>query len=108
MQDRRAPHSDFHDDFDRTDEFREDFHPDKRFGHRLREFEGRGGPPQEEKWRRSGPGPPFLPDHREFNEGDSRGPNRGPPGSWDGRRTSDERFSHDPEETRYRGRRDEK
>ncbi|XP_039203077.1 pre-mRNA 3' end processing protein WDR33 [Crotalus tigris] len=107
MQDRRAPHSDFHDDFDRTDEFREDFHPDKRFGHRLREFEGRGGPPQEEKWRRSGPGPPFLPDHREFNEGDSRGPNRGAPGSWDGRRSSDERFSHDPEETRYRGRRDE-
>ncbi|XP_070609165.1 pre-mRNA 3' end processing protein WDR33 isoform X1 [Erythrolamprus reginae] len=107
MQDRRAPHSDFHDDFDRTDEFREDFHSDKRFGHRLREFEGRGAPPQEEKWRRSGPGPPFVPEHREFNEGDSRGPNRGPPGSWDGRRTSDERFSHDSEETRYRGRRDE-
>ncbi|KAJ6669135.1 hypothetical protein lerEdw1_007944, partial [Lerista edwardsae] len=66
-----------------------------------------GGPPQEEKWRRGGPGPPFPPDHREFNEGDGRGPNRGPPGPWDGRRPSDERFPRDPEDTRYRGRRDE-
>ncbi|XP_034988364.1 pre-mRNA 3' end processing protein WDR33 [Zootoca vivipara] len=107
MPDRRGPHPEFHDDFDRPDEFREDFHPDKRFGHRLREFEGRGGPPQEEKWRRGGPGPPFPPDHREFNEGDSRGPNRGPPGPWEGRRPSDERFPHEPEDTRYRGRRDE-
>ncbi|CAI5775283.1 pre-mRNA 3 end processing WDR33 [Podarcis lilfordi] len=107
MPDRRGPHPEFHDDFDRPDEFREDFHPDKRFGHRLREFEGRGGPPQEEKWRRGGPGPPFPPDHREFNEGDSRGPNRGPPGPWEGRRPSDERFPHEPEDARYRGRRDE-
>ncbi|XP_062988507.1 pre-mRNA 3' end processing protein WDR33 isoform X1 [Elgaria multicarinata webbii] len=107
MPDRRGPHPDFHEDFDRPDEFREDFHPDKRFGHRLREFEGRGGPPQDEKWRRGGPGPPFPPDHREFNEGDGRGPNRGPAGPWDGRRPSDERFPHDPEDTRYRGRRDE-
>uniref|UniRef100_A0A670I7N5 pre-mRNA 3' end processing protein WDR33 n=1 Tax=Podarcis muralis TaxID=64176 RepID=A0A670I7N5_PODMU len=108
MPDRRGPHPEFHDDFDRPDEFREDFHPDKRFGHRLREFEGRGGPPQEEKWRRGGPGPPFPPDHREFNEGDSRGPNRGPPGPWEGRRPSDERFPHEPEDARYRGRRDER
>lgn len=108
MPDRRGPHPDFHDDFDRPDEFREDFHPDKRYGHRLREFEGRGGPPQEEKWRRGGPGPPFPPDHREFNEGEGRGPNRGPPGHWDGRRPSDERFPREPEDTRYRGRRDER
>uniref|UniRef100_A0A803U050 pre-mRNA 3' end processing protein WDR33 n=1 Tax=Anolis carolinensis TaxID=28377 RepID=A0A803U050_ANOCA len=107
MPDRRGPHPDFHDDFDRPDEFHEDFHPEKRYSHRLREFEGRGGPPQEEKWRRGGAGPPFPSDHREFSEGDGRGPNRAPPGPWDGRRPSDERFPHDPEEGRYRGRRDE-
>ncbi|NXP28763.1 WDR33 protein, partial [Scytalopus superciliaris] len=87
------------------DDFREDFHPDKRFGHRLREFEGRGGPPlQDEKWRRGGPGPPFPPDHREF-EGSSS--NRGPPGAWEGRRPSDDRYPRDPEDARFRGRRDE-
>ncbi|XP_072613566.1 pre-mRNA 3' end processing protein WDR33 isoform X3 [Vulpes vulpes] len=102
--DRRGPHPDFPDDFSRPD----DFHPDKRFGHRLREFEGRGGPlPQEEKWRRGGPGPPFPPDHREFNEGDGRGAARGPPGAWEGRRPGDERFPRDPEDPRFRGRREE-
>ncbi|ELW62203.1 WD repeat-containing protein 33 [Tupaia chinensis] len=102
--DRRGPHPDFPDDFGRPD----DFHPDKRFGHRLREFEGRGGPlPQEEKWRRGGPGPPFPPDHREFSEGDGRGAARGPPGAWEGRRPGDERFPRDPEDPRFRGRREE-
>ncbi|XP_022379969.1 pre-mRNA 3' end processing protein WDR33 isoform X1 [Enhydra lutris kenyoni] len=102
--DRRGPHPDFPDDFSRPD----DFHPDKRFGHRLREFEGRGGPlPQEEKWRRGGPGPPFPPDHREFSEGDGRGAARGPPGAWEGRRPGDERFPRDPEDPRFRGRREE-
>ncbi|XP_012317741.1 pre-mRNA 3' end processing protein WDR33 isoform X1 [Aotus nancymaae] len=102
--DRRGPHPDFPDDFNRPD----DFHPDKRFGHRLREFEGRGGPlPQEEKWRRGGPGPPFPPDHREFSEGDGRGAARGPPGAWEGRRPGDERFPRDPEDPRFRGRREE-
>ncbi|NXY46623.1 WDR33 protein, partial [Ceuthmochares aereus] len=87
------------------DDFRDDFHPDKRFGHRLREFEGRGGPPlQDEKWRRGGPGPPFPPDHRDFEGG---GSNRGPPGAWEGRRPSDDRYPRDPEDTRFRGRRDE-
>ncbi|XP_015132674.1 pre-mRNA 3' end processing protein WDR33 isoform X1 [Gallus gallus] len=105
MPDRRGPHPDFHDDFDRPDDFRDDFHPDKRFGHRLREFEGRGGPPlQDEKWRRGGPGPPFPPDHREFEGG---GSNRGPPGAWEGRRPSDDRYPRDPEDARFRGRRDE-
>lgn len=103
--DRRGPHPDFPDDFNRPD----DFHPDKRFGHRLREFEGRGGPlPQEEKWRRGGPGPPFPPDHREFSEGDGRGSARGPPGTWEGRRPGDERFPRDPEDPRFRGRREER
>nr|XP_028686443.1 pre-mRNA 3' end processing protein WDR33 isoform X1 [Macaca mulatta]XP_028686444.1 pre-mRNA 3' end processing protein WDR33 isoform X1 [Macaca mulatta] len=102
--DRRGPHPDFPDDFSRPD----DFHPDKRFGHRLREFEGRGGPlPQEEKWRRGGPGPPFPPDHREFSEGDGRGAARGPPGAWEGRRPGDDRFPRDPEDPRFRGRREE-
>lgn len=106
MPDRRGPHPDFHDDFDRPDDFRDDFHPDKRFGHRLREFEGRGGPPlQDEKWRRGGPGPPFPPDHREFEGG---GSNRGPPGAWEGRRPSDDRYPRDPEDARFRGRRDER
>ncbi|KYO40405.1 pre-mRNA 3' end processing protein WDR33 [Alligator mississippiensis] len=105
LPDRRGPHPDFHDDFERPDDFRDDFHPDKRFGHRLRDFEGRGGPPlQDEKWRRGGPGPPFPPDHREFEGG---GSNRGPPGAWEGRRPSDERYPRDPEEARFRGRRDE-
>ncbi|ERE81573.1 WD repeat-containing protein 33 [Cricetulus griseus] len=102
--DRRGSHPDFPDDFSRPD----DFHPDKRFGHRLREFEGRGGPlPQEEKWRRGGPGPPFPPDHREFSEGDGRGAARGPPGAWEGRRPGDERFSREPDDPRFRGRREE-
>ncbi|XP_047628566.1 pre-mRNA 3' end processing protein WDR33 isoform X3 [Phacochoerus africanus] len=102
--DRRGPHPDFPDDFSRPD----DFHPDKRFGHRLREFEGRGGPlPQEEKWRRGGPGPPFPPDHREFSDGDGRGAARGPPGAWESRRPGDERFPRDPEDPRFRGRREE-
>ena len=103
--DRRGPHPEFPDDFSRPD----DFHPDKRFGHRLREFEGRGGPlPQEEKWRRGGPGPPFPPDHREFSEGDARGAARGPPGAWEGRRPGDDRFPRDPEDPRFRGRREER
>ncbi|MBN3290861.1 WDR33 protein, partial [Polypterus senegalus] len=79
--------------------------------------DGRRGPPSdmdgsderfhlraEENWRiQRGQG-------SEFRESDGRGgPSRGgPQGSWDGRRLSEERFSRESDEPRFRGRREER
>uniref|UniRef100_H3BCL4 pre-mRNA 3' end processing protein WDR33 n=1 Tax=Latimeria chalumnae TaxID=7897 RepID=H3BCL4_LATCH len=107
LPDRRGLPQDFREDFEGAKDFDEEFHPEGRFGPRSRDFEGRGRPPPPEHWRRE-PGPQFLSDQefREFGEGDNRGPNRGPAPGWDGsRRLSDDRFSRESEEVRYRGRR---
>ncbi|MEE6516581.1 hypothetical protein FKM82_026149 [Ascaphus truei] len=94
---RRGSHSDTH-------ERAEDYHPDDKFGQRIREFDGRGaGPPsQDEKWRRGGASPQFPPNHRELPDRENRGSNR-----WEGRRHSEERYPRDTEDVRFRGQRDE-
>ncbi|XP_067851705.1 pre-mRNA 3' end processing protein WDR33 isoform X2 [Heptranchias perlo] len=101
-----------HDRFEGPDQYHDDYRKDERYSHRSREFENRVGPlPHEEGWRR-GPGPQrdFPPDqeYRDFGEPEHRGPSRGPPQGWDGRKPLDERFSREPEEARFRGRRDDR
>ncbi|XP_007883218.1 pre-mRNA 3' end processing protein WDR33 isoform X2 [Callorhinchus milii] len=109
---RRGPLHDFHDRFDPQDKFREEFRKDERFVLRPREFEGRGGPlPHEEGWRRGlVPQRDFPPDQefRDFVDPELRGPNRGLPQGWDGRKPPEERFGRDPEDARFRGRRDDR
>ncbi|XP_072896727.1 pre-mRNA 3' end processing protein WDR33 isoform X1 [Hemitrygon akajei] len=109
---RHGPPQEFHDRFEGPDQFHDDFRKDERFGHRPREFENRMGPmPHEEGWRR-GPGPQrdFPPDqeYRDFGDPEHRGPGRGPPQGWDGRKPLDDRFSREPEDARFRGRRDDR
>ncbi|GCB68486.1 hypothetical protein scyTo_0012290 [Scyliorhinus torazame] len=109
---RRGPPQDYHDRFEGPDQYHEDYRKDERYSHRSREFENRMGPPPvDEGWRR-GPGPQrdFPPDqeYRDFGDPEHRGPNRGPPQGWDGRKPLDERFMREPDDMRFRGRRDDR
>ncbi|XP_038672017.1 pre-mRNA 3' end processing protein WDR33 isoform X1 [Scyliorhinus canicula] len=109
---RRGPPQDYHDRFEGPDQYHEDYRKDERYSHRSREFENRMGPPPlDEGWRR-GPGPQrdFPPDqeYRDFGDPEHRGPSRGPPQGWDGRKPLDERFMREPDDVRFRGRRDDR
>ncbi|XP_023653946.2 pre-mRNA 3' end processing protein WDR33 [Paramormyrops kingsleyae] len=59
-------------------------------------FHGRG----EDNWRPRGPGQEYP--------ADGRGPRGAAPGKWESHRASDERYARDAEESRFRGRREER